>query len=133
MKQYNLNLLILTSILAAVLAAVMYLGNMIAHKNWIWLSLGFYTVLSWASFRFTQKAIKFEHNRFISRFLFLTFSRIILLGIFLAIYLIISPQRDPGFIVMYMLLYLFYTLFEIYFLRANLRAEKYESVEDTNS
>jgi hypothetical protein len=78
------------------------------------------------------KAKEMEHNKFIGRFLFVTIFRIIISGLFIAIYLIINAERDKAFVVSILLLYLFYTLFEIYHLVTKLRAEKYTPVEHTN-
>lgn len=132
MQKFTLKLLAFTTLISIVFGSIIYSTSIFIHTNWVWGSIAFFTVLSWTSFFIVFKAKEMEHNKFIGRFLFVTIFRIIISGLFIAIYLIINAERDKAFVVSILLLYLFYTLFEIYHLVTKLRAEKYTPVEHTN-
>lgn len=130
--KFYLYLLILTLFLAGLLAAAQTLLGWYGQGNLIWFALGFYVLLSVVSFQYTLSAKHLENNRFVGRFLMTTGMRIILCAIFLAIYLIISVEREQSFVLTFMCLYLFYTIFEIYHLVIKLRPEKKSEVESTS-
>ncbi len=100
--------------------------------NTIWFALGFFIALTVFSYQWTMAANKLKNSKFVGRFFLALGLRIILCAIFLAIYLIISENRDQVFLVTFMILYLFYTLFEIYHLVTKLRTEKNSQVDSSN-
>jgi amino acid permease len=56
--------------------------------------------------------------------------RMLLCVVFLAIYLMVSDLKSNEFVVYYLILYLFYTIFEIYQLVSKLRHEKETKVDN---
>lgn len=131
MKFYR-DLVLLTVPLGIILAVMQSVFGWYDQGNVIWFTLGFYVVLTIVSYEWTLRANKLKNSKFVGRFFLATILRIILCGIFLAIYLIISENRDKIFVVTFMILYLFYTLFEIYHLVTKLRPEKNRQVDLPN-
>lgn len=131
MKFYR-NLLMLTLPLVGLLALLQSIMGWYQQGNVIWFTLGFYVLLTVVSYEWTMRANKLKNSKFVGRFFLATVVRIILCGIFLAIYLIISENRDKIFVVTFMILYLFYTMFEIYHLVTKLRPEKNRQVDLPN-
>lgn len=132
MKHFLVNLTIFTVVIALAFGSVTEFSGLVQHKLWMWLSIAFFTILTSLSFYSVIRATNMDHQAFIGRFLTLTIFRIILSGGFIAIYLIINAERDKAIVVATMLLYLFYTLFEIYHLVTKLRAEKNKPVVHAN-
>lgn len=131
MKFYA-QLIILTLVLTLILAGLKFGLDWYPQGNVIWFALGFFTLLTAVTFQWTVSASKLKNNAFVKRFFLNTGLRIFFCGVFLAIYLIISENRDKVFVVTFMLLYLFYTLFEIYHLVTKLRPEKNSQVDSAN-
>lgn len=131
MKFYR-DLLFLTLPLVGLIALLQSIMSWYDQGNVIWFALGFYVVLTIVSYEWTLRANKLKNSKFVGRFFLTTILRIILCGIFLAIYLIISENRDKIFVVTFMILYLFYTMFEIYHLVTKLRPEKNRQVDLPN-
>jgi len=52
--------------------------------------------------------------------------------LFIVSYLIINEERDVPFVILFMVMYFFFTLFEIIHLVAKLRSEKNSSIEVSN-
>ena len=131
MKFYK-NLILLSALFVVLIALAQSFMGWYQQGFTIWYTLAFFIVLNIVSYQYTIAGRKMENNRFVSRFLLTTGIRIIFCAFFLAIYLIINEQRDQVFVVTFMMLYLFYTLFEIYHLVTKLRPEKTSEVESTN-
>jgi len=68
-------------------------------------------------------ASKAKGGRFVTLFMGTLALRMFFCIAFLVLYLIFSRQKDIPFICYYLLLYLFYSAFEIYLLLSNLRAD----------
>ena len=120
---FNRALVVISLICAAIIAGLKYGMNFYDQGNYIWYALAFFVLLTWFSYHYTAQA-KMEKNRFFTNRFFLTMGiRLILTILFLLIYLISNPQRDPIFVISFMLLYLFYTMFEINYLVSKLRRE----------
>ena len=116
-------LIALSVILGGVLAGLKYGMGYYEQGNYIWFALLFFVLLTWFSYSYTLGA-KLEKNKlFTSRFFMTMGLRLIFTIIFLVIYLISNPQRDPIFVITFMILYLFYTMFEINHLVSKLRRE----------
>lgn len=130
--KFYLQLVILTFVLFVPLALMKYGLDLYSQGNTIWFSLAFFTLLTIVSYQYTMSANKLKNSKFVTRFFVTTGIRIILCAIFLAIYLIISENRDKVFVVTFMILYLFYTMFEIYHLVTKLRPEKNSQVDSSN-
>ena len=100
--------------------------------TWFWAVLGFYYLLGLVIGYKTQKAVTSESNsKFFLGVIGGTGIRMLLSLLFLVIYLLISDMQSKDVIVYYLILYLFYTIFEIYQLVHKLRAEKQTTVEST--
>jgi uncharacterized membrane protein len=82
----------------------------------------------------TQKAVVSTSNsRFFTGVMGAIGIRMLLCLVFLAIYLIVSDIKSKEFIVFYLSLYLFYTIFEISQLVSKLRTEKSGNLDNTTS
>jgi hypothetical protein len=120
---FNIGIILLSLAVAAAIAGLKYGLGFYSGENHIWFAWLFFILLTWASYKWTLSA-KPETNRFFtSRFFSSMGLRLFFCLIFLVIYLISNPQHDPVFVLSFMMLYLFYTMFEIYFLVYKLRRE----------
>ena len=123
----------LTVILALATAAFLYFKK-VEEEFWYWGALIFYAIvgilIGWRS----HKAVVSESNSaFFTGVMGGTGLRMLFSIVFLAIYLVISDIKATSFIVYYLFLYLFYTIFEISQLVSKLRAEKNSSLDNTTS
>lgn len=119
----------LTVILALATAAFLHF-NKVEEEFWFWGALIFYAIagilIGWRS----HKAVVSESNSaFFTGVMGGTGLRMLFSIVFLAIYLFISEIKATSFIVYYLFLYLFYTIFEISQLVHKLRAEKQTKVD----
>ena len=130
--KFPIYLLVFTFFLGGLLALFHSVADWYSNMNLIWATLAFFMVLSAGSYYYALAAREASNNRFVGRFLAVTGFRIILSAIFLAIYLIISAERDQVFVLTFMCLYLFFTIFEIYHLVTKLRPENKSEVESTS-
>lgn len=101
---------------------------------WYWIALGFYTVVGVVIGKRSQRAVLSASNStFFTGVIGAIGIRLLLCVLFLAIYLIISDLKSKTFIIYYLILYLFYTIFEITQLVSKLRPEKSTSLDNTTS
>ena len=129
--KFYLKLILLTVILLVLTAGYLYTFEP-GENVWFWASLSYYFVLGvligWKS----QKAVLSKSNsRFFAGVMGSIGIRMLLCVVFLAIYLMISDLKSNEFVVYYLILYLFYTIFEIYQLVSKLRPEKETKVDNT--
>jgi hypothetical protein len=117
------SLFILTGVLALGILSFQQLQSSIELSNLVWVALVYYLVLTLSTYKITQSGLPKDNKTFIIR----TYAAIGIRFVFsifpLFIYLIFSPERQLSFAVVYLLLYFFYTAFEIYFLVVNLRPD----------
>ena len=128
--KFYLKLILLTVILLVLTAGYLYTFEP-GENAWFWASLSYYFVLGvligWKS----QKAVLSKSNsRFFAGVMGSIGIRMLLCVVFLAIYLMISDLKSNEFVVYYLILYLFYTIFEIYQLVSKLRPEKETKVDN---
>ena len=128
--KFYLKLILLTVILLVLTAGYLYVFEP-GEDMWFWASLSYYFVLGvligWKS----QKAVLSKSNsRFFAGVMGSIGIRMLLCVVFLAIYLMISDLKSNEFVVYYLSLYLFYTIFEIYQLVSKLRPEKETKVDN---
>lgn len=117
---------------AAVLAFFYWKGS--EEQWWFWSALIFYYVVGLLIGLKTQRAVVSTSNsRFFTGVMGAIGIRMLLCLVFLAIYLIISDIKSKEFIVFYLFLYLFYTIFEISQLVSKLRLEKSGNRDNTTS
>ena len=128
--KFYLKLILLTVILLVLTAGYLYIFEP-GEDMWFWASLSYYFVLGvligWKS----QKAVLSKSNsRFFAGVMGSIGIRMLLCVVFLAIYLMVSDLKSNEFVVYYLILYLFYTIFEIYQLVSKLRPEKETKVDN---
>lgn len=117
------SLFILTGVMALFILSFQHLQNKIELSNLVWPALIYFFLLTIATHKIANSGLPKDNKTFITR----TYSAIGIRFIFsifpLFIYLIFSPERQLSFAIVYLLMYLFYTAFEIYFLVVNLRPD----------
>lgn len=122
-NRFTKSLLIFSTLIASILLATPKIYHQIHIELITWLSLIYYVLLSYITFRITHSAVAKDNKTFITR----TYSAIGIRFIFtlfpLIIYLLFRPERSIIFVIIYLLLYLLFTSFEIYFLVVNLRPD----------
>jgi len=128
--KFYLKLILLTVILLVLTAGYLYTFEP-GENVWFWASLSYYFVLGvligWKS----QKVVLSKSNsRFFAGVMGSIGIRMLLCVVFLAIYLMVSDLKSNEFVVYYLILYLFYTIFEIYQLVSKLRPEKETKVDN---
>lgn len=110
-------------VIAAFIGIFQMVQSKIVLPNLIWLALLYYAIVSLATGLITLSGLSKNNKTFMSR----TYSSIGIRLVFslfpLLIYLLFSPQRDFPLIIAYILLYFFFTSFEIYMLVVNLRPD----------
>ena len=124
---------VITAILAVLTFAFIYIAQP-AEQWWYWGALIFYFAVGSIIGLRTQRAVLSESNSlFFTGVMGAIGIRMLLCIIFLAIYLMVSELKQKEFIVFYLFLYLFYTIFEISQLVSKLRPEKSSSLDNTTS
>ncbi len=123
----------MTLVFAVALMVFFYCkGN--EEQWWFWLALVFYYAVGIVIGLKTQRAVVSDSNsQFFTGIMGAIGIRMLLCLIFLAIYLMVSEIKSKEFIVFYLILYLFYTIFEISQLVSKLRAEKSSNLDNTTS
>lgn len=118
----------------AVATIVLFYFAQPQETYWYWIALGFYTVVGVVIGKRSQRAVLSASNStFFTGVIGAIGIRLLLCVLFLAIYLIISDLKSKTFIIYYLILYLFYTIFEITQLVSKLRPEKSTSLDNTTS
>ncbi len=116
-------LITFTLTIAILMLLISQFSHTIQVSTWAWAALLYFFLLSLATGLITQSGLQKDNKTFMSR----TYGAIGIRFIFslfpLLIYLLFSNSRDFTLIVIYILLYFFYTSFEIYFLVVNLRPD----------
>lgn len=118
----------------AVATIVLFYFAQPQETYWYWIALGFYTVVGVVIGKRSQRAVLSASNStFFTGVIGAIGIRLLLCVLFLAIYLIISDLKSKTFIIYFLILYLFYTIFEITQLVSKLRPEKSTSLDNTTS
>lgn len=126
-------LLILSIALAVCTAAFLYFSHA-KEPLWFWSALFFYFVTGLIIGMRTQKAVSSESNsQFFTGVMGGTGLRMLISLLFIGTYLITSNLKSNQFIIYFLFLYLFFTIFEISQLIYRLRAEKRRSIDNTTS
>jgi hypothetical protein len=124
-------LLILSIALAVCTAAFLYFSHA-KEPLWFWGALLFYFVAGLIIGMRTQKAVSSESNsQFFTGVMGGTGLRMLISLLFIGTYLITSNLKTNQFILYFLFLYLFFTIFEIYQLVRKLRPEKESKVDNT--
>jgi peptidoglycan/LPS O-acetylase OafA/YrhL len=126
-------LILLTIVLALITFGFLYFTEQ-KEQDWFWGALGFYLVAGVVIGLRTRKAVTSDSNsQFFTGVMGSIGIRMLLCIFFLAIYLMVSDLKAKEFVVYYLILYLFYTIFEISQLVSKLRPEKSSSLDNTTS
>lgn len=114
-------LISLTLFSLAVGAFIYFLGNKFMISNLIWFAWIYFIALSIVSHIIASSGIHRENKIFVKRMYGSIGIRFIFSIFPLIIYLLFSNIKDIPLVIAYVLLYFFYTFFEIYHLVVNLR------------
>lgn len=122
-RAFFIKLTLFTLIPTFLLLAAKVVPSSISIPVLAWPSLVYFYLLSFVVGAITHSGLKKDNKTFLTR----TYSAIGIRFVFsifpVLIYLLFSPVRELTFIVIYILLYFFYTSFEIYILVVNLRPD----------
>lgn len=111
------------------------LNNVKAYNPgpFIWIAVAFFYLLTLALYSMAMMGLKRSQKTFTVSVLGSMTLRFIFSLLFLVIYLIINPEKNKAFIISFLFLYLFYTIFEIFQLVRKLRPEKSRGFDTTNN
>ncbi len=112
---------ILTVVLIIVFFSAKYLGIEYLFHPKKWLILGFFVAFSFLFHRVIEFGLREKQKNFIPFYLSTVVLRLILSLIFIGIELYLGLQNQELFILNFFVLYLFYTIFEIWNLSRKLR------------
>lgn len=112
---------ILTVALIIVFFSAKYLGIEYLFHQKKWLILGFFVAFSFLFHRVIEFGLREKQKNFIPFYLSTVVLRLILSLIFIGIELYLGLQNQELFILNFFVLYLFYTIFEIWNLSRKLR------------
>jgi hypothetical protein len=124
---------VMTLILAGITYAIINTTNWFIDTKWVWFSLSFFFLLTNLVFFMVSNAMGRRNQTFMYAMGGSMGLRFILSIGFIVSYLQFGGEREIGIIVYFMLMYLLYTIFEIYFLLANLRAAKNDKTGDAKN
>lgn len=132
-KSFTVQLVLITLLIAG--AAWLLLQYLPAFKPgvYIWYTIGFFFTLTYSLYHLALMGLNKSQRTFSTAVFGSMTLRFIFSLLFLIICLIISKEKNISFIVSFLLLYLFYTIFEIVHLVRKLRAEKSKGFNATNS
>ncbi|MCF8254378.1 MAG: hypothetical protein K9H61_05420 [Bacteroidia bacterium] len=116
-------LLALSAAMAAGIFVFQLVFPSIPLTNLVWAALIYFILLTLVTFKITNSGLPKDNKTFFVRVYSAIGIRFVFSIFPLFIYLIFSPERQLSFAIVYLLLYFFYTAFEIYFLVVNLRPD----------
>jgi 4-hydroxybenzoate polyprenyltransferase len=126
----------LTGLTVLISAIVLLLLKQVPAYNpgtFIWTAVGFFYLLTFILYAMAMMGLKQSQKTFTVSVLGSMTLRFIFSVLFLVIYLIINPEKNKAFIISFLFLYLFYTIFEIFQLVRKLRPEKSRGFDTTNN
>ncbi len=126
----------LTGLTVLISAIVLLLLKQVPAYNpgtFIWIAVGFFYLLTFILYAMAMMGLKQSQKTFTVSVLGSMTLRFIFSVLFLVIYLIINPEKNKAFIISFLFLYLFYTIFEIFQLVRKLRPEKSRGFDTTNN
>lgn len=113
-------LLILTLVMGVVLVIAQ---QQVAITNLAWAALVYFFLLTLVLYKIAYSALPKDNKTFLTRIYSVIGLRFLFSLFPLLIYLLFANKPELSFAVFYLLLYFFYTAFEIYFLVVNLRPD----------
>jgi hypothetical protein len=123
----------MTVVLAAITLGVIKTTDWFVETQWVWLCLGFFFLLTNLVFFMVSNAIGKRNQTFMYAMGGSMGLRFILSIAFILVYIQFGGERELGIVIYFMIMYLLYTMFEIYFLLTNLRAAKNTEIGDTKN
>ena len=117
------SLITLTGVMGLCIVGFQNAQTKIQLSNLVWIALAYYFFLTLVTYKIMNSGFPKDNKTFITRMYSAIGIRFVFSIFPLFIYLIFSPERELSFAVVYLLLYFFYTAFEIYFLVVNLRPD----------
>jgi hypothetical protein len=117
------SLITLTVVMGLCIVGFQNAQTKIQLSNLVWIALAYYFFLTLVTYKIMNSGFPKDNKTFITRMYSAIGIRFVFSIFPLFIYLIFSPERELSFAVVYLLLYFFYTAFEIYFLVVNLRPD----------
>ncbi len=110
-------LFILTLLTALCLWALHQLPSLRAYLNFSWMSLAFFVLVSIIAYFVGYRAVRHKNKAaFINASLGLTFIKMLLCVVFIAVYIQITHPPARLFILPFLGIYVVYTIFETYFM-----------------
>lgn len=107
------------------LGIVFFLAQKTHYDSWlhpkIWYILAFFTGISFLVHRLMEMGFKNNRDRFVQFYLVTIIARLLLSLIFIGFLFYRGTDNKPLFVINFLVLYLFYTSFEIYGMYSNLR------------
>lgn len=122
-KQILIKLLAFTFIVAALIYGVQHFFPEVLKDNTIWAAFDFYVGLTLIILWMAREGLKGSNKSFLKVVYGGMMMRLFFSILFLVIYLIFNEVRDKPFIIGFLILYLLFTMFEIYTLVVNLRPD----------
>ncbi len=115
------NLLIFSGLVGVLAGALTYFtGNALVHTH-IWYILGFFVLITAATFYITRLGISYDNDNFqLYYFGSMGFRMMLSIGV-VFIYVYLFSENELQFVLNFFVLYFLFTGFEIYSLLANLR------------
>lgn len=115
--------ILFTAIIAFVFFVAEYFGyGSLIHSYWK-IMLLFYLSLSFLMHRLVELGNQGKAERFISFYMTFVIARLILSAAFVGFFLYRGIEHRASFVITFLVLYIFYTSFEIYGLSRNLRRD----------
>ncbi len=121
---FTVRLLLLSAIIAVlVMLCLKYIPNY-NPGNFVWYALIFFTALTYIIYLIASMGVNRGNKTFIMTAFGTMIIRLLASVFFIAIYLLVTPEKNLSLIVSFLTFYLFFTIFEIYHLVRKLRPEK---------
>jgi hypothetical protein len=123
--KFTMRLAAFSAVIALVIKLVQTFYGLLPDA--VWGAYVFFILLTLLIYKLTEMSLKMSVKNSMSITLGAMFFRLFSSFIYLVIYMIINEQRDIPFVAAFMILYLLFTVFEIYHIVANLRPDSKNS------
>lgn len=124
--------ILITSVVFTAVAYLLIQTAVIPHDNWPYGAVALFLFITVVNSLLIRVSMTGKAKTFLYAFGGASALRFFLSVLFIVSYLIFSDKRDVHFVVFFMVMYFFFTMFEIIHLVAKLRAEKNSRIEATN-
>ncbi len=114
-----------------VVSRLLVVAEIVPDDNWPYAAAGLYLVISLINSLLIRVSMTGKASTFLYAVGGASALRFFLSILFIVSYLIISDKKDVPFVILFMSMYFFFTMFELIHLVAKLRAEKNSRIEVT--